>query len=152
MVTFTEKEIVEDGITYIIREYSTGSVVKWQKQSEELQEPQQKPVTNEDIDQKLTDTQNLLLDTMSGTAEMYELLSETQNLQLDTMSGIADMYELAMTKEERTYMNLVAYGRKTIDEVPEKFREAVLSLLKKEKNMDGYGKQLSTEKEGADNA
>lgn len=99
MVTFTEKEVVEDGITYIIREYSTGSVVKWQKQSEELQEPQQKPVTNEDIDQKLTDTQNLLLDTMSGTAEMYELLSETQNLQLDTMSGIADMYELAMTKE-----------------------------------------------------
>lgn len=53
---------------------------------------------------------------------------------------------------ERTYMNLVAYGRKTIDEVPEKFREAVLSLLKKEKNMDGYGNPLSIEKEGADNA
>ena len=45
------------------------------------------------------ETQNLLLDTMSGVAEMYELLAETQNLQLDTMSGIADMYELAMTKE-----------------------------------------------------
>lgn len=45
------------------------------------------------------ETQNLLLDTMSGVAEMYELLAETQSLQLDTMSGIADMYELAMTKE-----------------------------------------------------
>lgn len=45
------------------------------------------------------ETQNLLLDTMSGVAEMYELLAETQTLQLDTMSGIADMYELAMNKE-----------------------------------------------------
>lgn len=53
---------------------------------------------------------------------------------------------------ERTYMNLVAYGRKTINDVPERFKEAVLGLLKKEKNMDGYGKPLSAEKEGADNA
>lgn len=53
---------------------------------------------------------------------------------------------------ERTYMNLVVYGRKTIDEVPERFKEAVLIILKKEKNMDGYGNPLSSEKEGADNA
>lgn len=53
MITFTEKEVVENGITYMVREYSTGSVVKWQKQSEEVQEPQTNPITNEDIMDKL---------------------------------------------------------------------------------------------------
>lgn len=97
------EEIQENELTYIVNTYSNGTVEKYIKPDQDYvppePEPQPEPVTNEDIDQKITDTQNLLLDTMSGVADMYELLAETQNLQLDTMSGIADMYELAMTKE-----------------------------------------------------
>lgn len=97
------EEITENDLNYIVNTYDNGTVEKYIKPAPDVvtpePEPQTLPITNKDIDQKLTDTQNLLLDTMSGVAEMYELLSETQNLQLDTMSGIADMYELAMTKE-----------------------------------------------------
>lgn len=104
MTIIKTEEIQENGMTYIVNTYDSGTVEKYIKpepmpEPMPEQQPQQKPVTNEDIDQKLTETQSLLLDTMSGVTEMYELLVETQNLQLDTMSGIADMYELAMTKE-----------------------------------------------------
>lgn len=55
MIKYTEKEIIEDGITYIVREYESGSVAKWQKPSEEpiTPEPTKEP-TNQDIMDALT--------------------------------------------------------------------------------------------------
>lgn len=43
---------------------------------------------------------------------------------------------------ERVYMQLIAGKRKTIDDVRDEYKEAVLELLKKEKNMDGYGNPI----------
>lgn len=55
MVTYEDKEVIEDGITFIVRTFSSGSVAKWQKQSEEPEpEPQVMPTT-QDIMDKLND-------------------------------------------------------------------------------------------------
>lgn len=55
MVNYTEREVIEDGVIYIVREYESGSVAKWQKQSEEPEpEPQVMPTT-QDIMDKLND-------------------------------------------------------------------------------------------------
>lgn len=62
-------------------------------------EPQLEPVTNEDIDAKLTDTQNIVLDAMSGMGDLYETTLTNQEMQLDTMSGIADLFDLMLTTQ-----------------------------------------------------
>lgn len=49
---------------------------------------------------------------------------------------------------ERVYMQLIIAKRKTIDDVKDEYKEAVLELLKK-KNLDGYGNPI-TESEGTD--
>lgn len=55
MVAYEDKEVIEDGITFIVRTFSSGSVAKWQKQSEEPEpEPQVMPTT-QDIMDKLND-------------------------------------------------------------------------------------------------
>lgn len=49
---------------------------------------------------------------------------------------------------ERVYMQLIAAKRKTIDDVPEKYKQTVLDILKNEKNLDGYGNPIE---DGANN-
>lgn len=49
---------------------------------------------------------------------------------------------------DRVYMQLIIAKRKTINDVPDEHKEAVLKLLK-EKNLDGYGNPI-TESEGTD--
>lgn len=51
---YTEKEVVEDGKTYIIREYESGSYAKWLKPSKNI-DPEPPDPSNEPTNQDIMD-------------------------------------------------------------------------------------------------
>lgn len=49
-----------------------------------------------------TDTQNIVIDAMSGMADLYETAMSNQQMQLDTMSGLADLFDMMVASEGGT--------------------------------------------------
>lgn len=107
MLLVSKEELIENGVKYLIETFDNGSVVKRQDftytpSDQDIELPQEYHITNEDIDAKLTETQNIVIDAMSGMADLYETAMSNQQMQLDTMSGLADLFDIMVASEGGT--------------------------------------------------